>query len=371
MTTAHIYQVYIQAPIERVFAALVDPEFTRQYFHGTAFQDPPIAGEPFLTTLPDGRPAIDGVIEVHEPPHRLVHTWRVRYDDAMAAEPPSRVEWLLAEAGPDLTRVRLTHSDLARSPLTWANVKDGWVWIVDSLKTLLETGMPLPPVSEDVAEAAGAASSAAAADSTADITADWHRAQAVEINNAVWDQLDAVKAGTAGITGLVRGAYAAAYHWERARGAAPANEARARYLIGKAWLASGRPDQALDYGNRTLAQCEEHGLGDFDLAYAHELRARGLAGLGRHTEAAQAWATARAVTAYWLVVTDIAADRARLLEIVKAKAIVHGRVTLSSGGRRTTTSTCAGSPSTARPRPWSGGSCASSPATWSSTPWAG
>jgi orotate phosphoribosyltransferase len=30
-------------------------------------------------------------------------------------------------------------------------------------------------------------------------------------------------------------------------------------------------------------------------------------------------------------VTDIAADRARLLEIVKAKAIVHGRVTLSSG----------------------------------------
>jgi tetratricopeptide (TPR) repeat protein len=129
----------------------------------------------------------------------------------------------------------------------------------------------------------------------ADITADWHRAQAVEINNAVWAQLDAVKVGTAGITGLVRGAYAAAYHWERARGATPANEARARYLIGKAWLASGRPDQALDYGNRTLAQCEEHGLGDFDLAYAHELRARGLTGLGRHTEAAQAWATARAI----------------------------------------------------------------------------
>ncbi len=29
--------------------------------------------------------------------------------------------------------------------------------------------------------------------------------------------------------------------------------------------------------------------------------------------------------------TDIATDRARLLEIVKAKAVVHGRVTLSSG----------------------------------------
>jgi orotate phosphoribosyltransferase len=30
-------------------------------------------------------------------------------------------------------------------------------------------------------------------------------------------------------------------------------------------------------------------------------------------------------------VTDIAADRARLLEIVRAEAVVHGRVTLSSG----------------------------------------
>ena len=39
----------------------------------------------------------------------------------------------------------------------------------------------------------------------------------------------------------------------------------------------------------------------------------------------------RARTAYGRAVTDIAADRARLLEIVRAKAIVHGRVTLSSG----------------------------------------
>ena len=36
-------------------------------------------------------------------------------------------------------------------------------------------------------------------------------------------------------------------------------------------------------------------------------------------------------TAYGVVVTDIATDRARLLEIIRAKAVVHGRVTLSSG----------------------------------------
>lgn len=37
------------------------------------------------------------------------------------------------------------------------------------------------------------------------------------------------------------------------------------------------------------------------------------------------------LAAYDLGVTDVAAARARLLEIIKDKAIVHGRVTLSSG----------------------------------------
>lgn len=285
----HVYQVFIRADIEQVFAALTDPAFTRQYFHDTAFTEPPIAGEPFLTALPDGRPAIDGVIEVLDPPHRLVHTWHVRYDEQLAAEPASRVEWLLSQAGPGLTRLRVTHGDLARSPLTWAQVKDGWVWILDSLKTLMETGSPLPVPAEtdEPAEPAD--------DRAAQVLGDWHRTLAITANNETWELMDRVRSGTAAPSGLVRGAYAAAYHWERATGAGPANEARARYLIGKAWLANGRPEQALDDGDAALAHCREHGLADFDLAYAHELRARALAGLGREAEALAEWAAAVAV----------------------------------------------------------------------------
>ena len=186
---------------------------------------------------------------------------------AMTAEPPSRVEWTLARAGDGLTRLRVVHGDLARSPLTAANVRSGWDWVLSGLETLVET----------------------------DLTDDWHRAQAIEANNATWAQLEAVAAGTASTVGLVRGAYAAAYHWERARGATPANEARARYLVGKAWLAYGRPELALEYGDRTLAQCREHGLADFDLAYAHELRARALTALGRPGESVTQWAAARSV----------------------------------------------------------------------------
>ena len=50
---------------------------------------------------------------------------------------------------------------------------------------------------------------------------------------------------------------------------------------------------------------------------------------------------------------DAAADRAQLLAQILAKAVVHGRVVLSSGARPTTTWTCGGSPSTAPPPRWS------------------
>lgn len=75
----------------------------------------------------------------------------------------------------------------------------------------------------------------------------------------------------------------------------PENEARALYLIGKAQLALGRGDLALDDDERCLAQCRQAGLADFDLAYAYELRARSLWALGRADEARHEWAAARAV----------------------------------------------------------------------------
>lgn len=140
----HQYRVFIKAPIDRVFQALVDPAYTRRYFHGTAFDAPPVAGQPFRTSLPDGSAAVDGVVEVLDAPHRFVHTWHVRYSPELEAEPASRVEWTLTEAAPGLTRVDLVHSSLDASPKTSENVREGWIWIVDALKTVLETGEDLP-----------------------------------------------------------------------------------------------------------------------------------------------------------------------------------------------------------------------------------
>ena len=64
-----------------------------------------------------------------------------------------------------------------------------------------------------------------------------------------------------------------------------ANAARGDYLIAKALLAVGRPEAALDWADRCLQTCRDHGLVDFDLAYALEIRARSLRALDRTEEA--------------------------------------------------------------------------------------
>src|SRR5688500_7983317 len=123
----HVYQIFIKAEPATVWEAVTDPSFTRRYFHRTAFEMAG-AGAPYRYAMPDGSDAVVGDVEVVEPPHRRVMTWRVMYDTAMSEEPPSRVEWQIDSAGEGLTRVKVSHGDLARSPLTWASVKDGWVW---------------------------------------------------------------------------------------------------------------------------------------------------------------------------------------------------------------------------------------------------
>lgn len=283
--TPHRYRIFIKATPEQVWQGLIDPAFTRQYFHGTAFDAPPQAGQPYRTTIvASGHPAIDGIIEVCEPPTRLVQTWHVLYDAALGAEPPSRVEWLITAAGDGLTQLDVVHGDLARSPLNWSHSKDGWVWILDGLKSLLETGEALPPPITGAPEV-----------DEEEVRGGWHRTMGIEANNSTWELIEKADRTADDDEDMLRRAYASAYHWARAKGRGPANEARAVWMLSKVHLLVGQPERALHYGDRCLAACTEHGLVDFDLAYAHECRARALKALGSDNDAAEEWARAKAV----------------------------------------------------------------------------
>ena len=284
--TAHVYQIHIAADAATVWAAITQSEWTRKYLYGTCYAEGPVAGARFRTVTAEGLDAIDGLVEDLTPPAdgrpgRLVQTWHVLYDAALAAEPPGRVEWTVEQVGEGLTRVRLVHGGLAASPLTWADVKDGWVWVLDALKTVLETDRSLPLATVEP-------------DDPAPAEGDWHRRQGIEATNAAFELLSDDRDAEADEE-LLRLAYAAAYHWERAQDAGPAHAVRADYLVSRSLTATGLPDRGLVSADRALARCAEHGLSDFDLAYALEARARALHALGRHDEATAAWREARAV----------------------------------------------------------------------------
>jgi uncharacterized protein YndB with AHSA1/START domain len=268
----HVFQVYIRATPDAVWQAITDPEFTRRYFHRTTFESTLEAGSPMRYVLPDGNDGVVGEIEVVEPPHRLVTTWRALYDPGMAEEPPSRVEWLLADAGHGVTRLTLIHGDLALSPLTSTSVGQGWVWVLDSMKTLLETGDPLPGTQPEPAPAQDADGS-------------WHRMAAIEANNSTWELLGRDGLSADEVDDLLGRAYASTYHWRRAAGRSPENQARGSWLVSRVHAVLGHGDLALYHADRCAAVVTEAGLKDFDLAYAHEARARALACLGRVDEA--------------------------------------------------------------------------------------
>jgi uncharacterized protein YndB with AHSA1/START domain len=288
MTPAHVYEIFIRAPRERVWNALIDPEYTTQYFHGTRFESSFEPGAPYVSRIVEqDRLAVDGTIEVFEPPSRLVYTWHPLYDAEMAAEPPSRVEWTLTPATEDgaVTRVTMRHGDLAMSPKTWESVRVGWVAIIDSMKTLLETGEPLPSVATGDRAAA------------TEVEGKWHRMQGVAANNSTWELLDGRQLTDDEADDLLGRAYAATYHWRRAEGATAVNAARGSWLVSRCHAVLGQGELALHHARRSSAHVQEAGdlAADFDHAYAHEATARALACLGRLDEARAELALAGAV----------------------------------------------------------------------------
>ncbi|RUP27002.1 MAG: ArsR family transcriptional regulator [Mycolicibacterium sp.] len=145
-TATQVYQLYIRASQEEVWAAITRPEIVAKFFHGARVESTYEVGSKLRSVSPDGNDVWgDNTILECDPPRRLVHTWRSLYDPEMAVEPESRVTWEIESHEQQLCRLTLIHDRLDQSPKTAANVK-GWSYILSNLKTVVETGKSLPPV---------------------------------------------------------------------------------------------------------------------------------------------------------------------------------------------------------------------------------
>ncbi|WP_448810691.1 SRPBCC domain-containing protein [Agromyces bauzanensis] len=142
MTTTQVYHVFIRATADDIWAAITRPEFTAKYFYGIPID---VTSEAVTSRGSDGEVWYTEAVFEFDPPKRLVHEWRSEYDPELAGEPASRVTWEIEPRGDDLCLVTLTHDRLEASPRTAADVGGtGWMYVLSSMKTLLETGEGLP-----------------------------------------------------------------------------------------------------------------------------------------------------------------------------------------------------------------------------------
>ena len=85
---------------------------------------------------------------------------------------------------------------------------------------------------------------------------------------------------------LLHVTHASRYHWGEAEECAPENLARGEWQVSRAYTVVGLHEAALRHARRCLDLCEEHGLADWDLAYAYEAVARAYQTAGAAPEAA-------------------------------------------------------------------------------------
>jgi uncharacterized protein YndB with AHSA1/START domain len=71
-----VYVTYIRTTTKKLWQALIDPEFTRQYWVETYQDSEWKAGASWRLMLPDGRVGDSGEILEIEPERKLVVTWR-------------------------------------------------------------------------------------------------------------------------------------------------------------------------------------------------------------------------------------------------------------------------------------------------------
>lgn len=135
-----IYVVYIRTTPERLWEALTNPEFTRQYWGGLSNVSDWKKGAKWQLVARDENDDVYVVGEVLEsvPPKRLVLTWADPDDTADRSRVTFEIEPI-----EDMVRLNVLHGDFTAGSDMKGKISGGWPRVLSSLKSYLETGKAL------------------------------------------------------------------------------------------------------------------------------------------------------------------------------------------------------------------------------------
>lgn len=137
-----VYVTFIRTTPEKLWRALTDPEFTRQYWVETWQDCEWETGKPWRLMIHDGRVGDSGEVVEIDPPRKLVLSWRNEFKPELHEEGFARLTMTLEPQGGAVKLTVLHEMDKPASKLI-EGVSSGWPPILASLKSLLETGEPL------------------------------------------------------------------------------------------------------------------------------------------------------------------------------------------------------------------------------------
>jgi uncharacterized protein YndB with AHSA1/START domain len=138
-----VYVVYIATTIEKLWNALLDAEMTTKYWQHENISDwkPGSRWEHREADKSHTLKLVGKVIE-STPPRRLVLTWADPADKDRE-EKHSMVTFDL-EAVRGVVRLTVTHERLDPGSDMLRGITEGWPKVLSSLKSLMESGRPLP-----------------------------------------------------------------------------------------------------------------------------------------------------------------------------------------------------------------------------------
>lgn len=146
---SYVYVTYIATTAEKIWQALTDGAVTRRYWGG-------VTKRVLWENVSDWKPGsrwqqhraddaktigIVGKVLESTPPRRLVLTW-ARPKDAESSDTHSRVTFDIEPQRDGLVKLTVVHEDL--DPEMHRGIAIGWPQVLSNLKSLLETGQPLP-----------------------------------------------------------------------------------------------------------------------------------------------------------------------------------------------------------------------------------
>jgi len=145
---AVVSEIEIAAPVERVFEALIDPRQVMLWWTSEAcgiegFAMERRVGGRWLYDSKEGTVNVNGVTKFHcegevleyDPPRRLAYTWIANWHEDKALR--TVVRWELSQAG-GRTRVKVTHSGLAKEQVARRDYSGGWPDVIDQLRKFVE-----------------------------------------------------------------------------------------------------------------------------------------------------------------------------------------------------------------------------------------